>query len=691
MIHWLFISLFLNIAIVKSELVEAKYNEIFPIVPNYVLNSTNTECVQHSVLYLENFQNYTKWAFQMWDASSKTPIAQMVADSINIGHFDECLTANAPFDTQHCLIDVKLTLEQPPKTNEETIFDSILTPTNRFRNVRNFYRNGICLPKSCDYMTLKNYLVTYFDNYSMNNEMNISYEVSFPPNACQVNEREEFDIYDILFCVVISVFVVLVIISSILQSYLNLKSNSFLGIIIQSFSLKHTVVNDLLKTDENNLKYLHGLKVFSITWVIFGHGLALSHAGVIYDYRHSEGVYNYLLNYVVLRGDLWVDTFFIVSGLLLSYLSLCQFEKGKKLNPAMLVILRYLRLTPLYAIVVFFFATIYTKLGNGPLYHLILDDEKQTCRENWWLNLLYISNYVNTNRTCIPTSWFLPCDLHFFIIGVLIVKLINKNHQYGLLTLGIIAFTSMIASSVLTFINNWDGVVLFTIQLVQQPRNDTVFNERYNQSHLRIATYLVGIVLGYILYTQKNSNIQLNKRKSILFGTSAGLTLILLIVSSRLFYVSNFPYPFIAAIFAGFHRLIWAIAISVIIFCFEYGKLDTIKNLLSSYFLTILSKLTYAVYLVHPAYLLHIIGTQRVPYVEGDFALINRALQIILMSYIIAFFGYIMIEAPLRNIIKLTLYPPKDKKTSSFLNLTINGNDKNNTDVEKNRSSVTKC
>lgn len=63
--HWLFIWLFLKIIVVKSQFLDFKYNEIFPRVPNFILNSTtNEKCIQHSVIYLENFQNYTEWAFK---------------------------------------------------------------------------------------------------------------------------------------------------------------------------------------------------------------------------------------------------------------------------------------------------------------------------------------------------------------------------------------------------------------------------------------------------------------------------------------------------------------------------------------------------------------------------------------------------------------------------------------------------
>jgi hypothetical protein len=37
-------------------------------------------------------------------------------------------------------------------------------------------------------------------------------------------------------------------------------------------------------------------------------------------------------------------------------------------------------------------------MGSGPLWNRYLDMEKGTCRQNWWLNILMLSNYINTEK-----------------------------------------------------------------------------------------------------------------------------------------------------------------------------------------------------------------------------------------------------------------------------------------------------
>ena len=60
--------------------------------------------------------------------------------------------------------------------------------------------------------------------------------------------------------------------------------------------------------------------------------------------------------------------------------------------------LYYFRLTPVYAMVIGFYATIFVKLGDGPIWDQKVGLERDRCRENWWANILYINNYVNAEN-----------------------------------------------------------------------------------------------------------------------------------------------------------------------------------------------------------------------------------------------------------------------------------------------------
>lgn len=62
------------------------------------------------------------------------------------------------------------------------------------------------------------------------------------------------------------------------------------------------------------------------------------------------------------------------------------------------------RLTPVYAIMVALAASWFNHLGSGPMWNHIVSTETEDCRQNWWYNLLYVNNYINTDKTVSQTE-----------------------------------------------------------------------------------------------------------------------------------------------------------------------------------------------------------------------------------------------------------------------------------------------
>lgn len=59
------------------------------------------------------------------------------------------------------------------------------------------------------------------------------------------------------------------------------------------------------------------------------------------------------------------------------------------------------RILPTYIAVILIFAFILPYMGDGPLWKMIVYPEAEFCRKNWWTNLLFINNYVNSNEMVI--------------------------------------------------------------------------------------------------------------------------------------------------------------------------------------------------------------------------------------------------------------------------------------------------
>lgn len=56
------------------------------------------------------------------------------------------------------------------------------------------------------------------------------------------------------------------------------------------------------------------------------------------------------------------------------------------------------RLTPAYALVIMFYATVMPRLSSGPTWYRSVELPAAACQDNWLLNLLYLNNYLATDN-----------------------------------------------------------------------------------------------------------------------------------------------------------------------------------------------------------------------------------------------------------------------------------------------------
>lgn len=73
-------------------------------------------------------------------------------------------------------------------------------------------------------------------------------------------------------------------------------------------------------------------------------------------------------------------------------------DSGEKSVPWLkMTCLRYFRLTPAYAAVIAL-ALVFPLFSSGPLWRETVDAVAQPCYQSWWTNLLYINNFVKTDK-----------------------------------------------------------------------------------------------------------------------------------------------------------------------------------------------------------------------------------------------------------------------------------------------------
>jgi peptidoglycan/LPS O-acetylase OafA/YrhL len=162
----------------------------------------------------------------------------------------------------------------------------------------------------------------------------------------------------------------------------------------------YTNLIKLFKTQPNGGKRtdmigcLNGIRVLSILWIMFGHRMTTMYAASpkINFVFFLDWVKQYP-SMIVYAGTVAVDTFFLLSGLLVTKGMLRELDKNRSLNIVQLYVHRYLRLTPSIAMVIFVNMSLAKYLGSGPFWKASYMTARESCDKSWWVTLLYFQNY----------------------------------------------------------------------------------------------------------------------------------------------------------------------------------------------------------------------------------------------------------------------------------------------------------
>lgn len=108
-------------------------------------------------------------------------------------------------------------------------------------------------------------------------------------------------------------------------------------------------------------------------------------------------------------------------------------------------------------------------------------------------------------------SWYLPCDFHYFIIGIFVVILIKKNKRIGLSVLTVLFILSMAIPFIITVAYQRPALLHFFPEFLVAPRSHPDFHMTYIKSHTRASTYFIGMFGGYFYYKIKDKEFTIRK------------------------------------------------------------------------------------------------------------------------------------------------------------------------------------
>ncbi|KAK9869951.1 hypothetical protein WA026_006049 [Henosepilachna vigintioctopunctata] len=631
-------------------------------------------CRNHSSMYLEQLSKFTVWATDMFDASTKFPNGIFYGSSYNTGNFDECVKVRIPekngFSGQHCMAHFKLkpegqvlnhTVFKPKYDYYENIYNMstweklAIYEDDMMKIFRDETYVTFCIPSTCSYKDLENSLRKKVD--IAENLLSMKIEVDVNRRNCQVERESVYSRSDMLFVSIIAAFILFEIFCTayhVLTNSTDMEHWKFSGKIHQifkAFSYSNTMKKITAISYKDDGTYcMHGFKVLATLFVISGHRIMFTLGAPQQNPEFFENFFGKFKYSLLHNAPLIVDSFLTISGFLACYLILWEVERRKKLNILMIYLHRLIRLTPVYAVFLGFYCTIFYHLGEGPFWEEIIGKERERCRESWWTNILYINNYVDLDKSCMFHSWYLSADTQLFLIVPIFAYLLWKNERIGLTLGSAFIGVSVVVHTGIVYLLQEDPflVTYMNSKILRDPVVDPSFQRIHIPSHLRISSYFVGAIGGFIKFKLRTTDYKIPKSVRFLCWIFCVIIMFAIISTAYLFYIPQENKNFIVAgLYSSLHRFFWALCTTWCIIGVSEGHGQLVAPLLNWKSWRVLSRITYTSYLTHGAVHLYNFATMKSPVHLGRFSLLSSAFGDVLIVYTIGLCLSLVFESPI--------------------------------------------
>ncbi|EFX85286.1 hypothetical protein DAPPUDRAFT_314000 [Daphnia pulex] len=406
----------------------------------------------------------------------------------------------------------------------------------------------------------------------------------------------------------------------------------------------------------DNFGCIHGIRFFSTCWVVLGHTFSIA-AGKIMNTKMITEDFRSLGMQTIGNATVSVDTFFLMSGLLVSFLLLRELDRNKgKFNVGLYYLHRYLRLTIVYAFILGFIATLIVYVGIGPYWYDV-NKFSNACRNAWWRQFLYINNLfpLDPEYGCMGQTWYLAVDMQLFFVSPLFIYPLWRWRKWGLAWLAAVGLT---CQAVVFYVYARDDLhpTVWTTRLDGSATTVDYFDHYYVKPWTRAPPYLVGILAGWYLHVTKQSQNRLAKPLVVL-GWTLSSAVGLAIVYGLTPYVDPSKVPEISTLlkmtYGPLHRTAWAFVIAWIIFACSRGYGGFVNRLLSWKGFLPLGRMTYCVYLIHYDFLVVYYSAMRKRFYYTLFEQFTVCFGLLVVTFGLAFLVSVTLEASFLNLEKL--------------------------------------
>uniref|UniRef100_A0A336KNE1 CSON012115 protein n=1 Tax=Culicoides sonorensis TaxID=179676 RepID=A0A336KNE1_CULSO len=609
--------------------------------------SENLHCLSDLRYFMQKLGQRQKWALKMFDAWAKAPPSGILyGNTINYGNFDECLSIKHQVENQEYYIQGKhcvITVEVPDPETKDVITeeDEIIYEDWRFLPQPTMNESklalslGFCFPNSCRSDTIYNLTSKLFKERL--NMTLANYDQDEFCNSRSENIVKSFEFIDYSAITLYELY------------HLRRGRRGHLRyLIFSAYRNGRKIFTCNTYKSPEILHCINGIRVLSLIWIVFAHSYMTYVMNPLLNKAELKDWLKSMYSCIILGGSVAVDSFFLLSGVLVCWVILKDLNRGTRMNVFKLYFHRYLRLAPAFAALLLVCLSVFRFFGSGPLWNKILDSIVGPCNRNWWSALLFIQNYYNPEDICLGHSWYLSVDMQLFILAPFIVYPLFKWEKKIVPLLSALVLLSMGSAFYNSYQNEFKVSALDNIL-----KGRTLEKGRlvYYPTHIRMGAYFVGVLLGYVLFSIKHRQIRLPK-----YIVACGWTLAITNCFTIVFGIYSFQQLdyegsiLIDAAYEALIRVLWAGSLAWIIFACVHGYGSVINWFLSWSMWQPLGKLSYSIYLLHYPIQIYFVSVQREPEFFSNIKAIHKFWGEFMLTVCLAIIWVLMFEMPILGI-----------------------------------------
>lgn len=435
--------------------------------------------------------------------------------------------------------------------------------------------------------------------------------------------------------------------------------------IARSFSV-FTNLPAALSTDTkpNDIPCLYGIRVITMLWILLGNTYiyitqTFAEVPVALDLMDSYDLMERFSMQAVMSASYATDTFFMISGCLVSYWFLTKAETNddtvKMKTWIKFFIGKYWKMTPPYMLTMVIFVYLYMYLGHGPLWPNRLDAADK-CQTGWWKHLLYVNNVVGVDgvpaeKQCMAWSWYLAVNMQFYLISPILLTFTAFSSSMGLTLTGLLAVAGMVASGMKEA--QYGGEIL-----TSRMDNGDYWNYVFSKPWCRVSSYCVGLLLGFVL--QKWPHKKMHKVIAVLCWVLAISLGLILVYSPYSKFVRDLePWTSVQqAVYEALGRPVWALSVAWVVYACCAGFAGPLGEFLSWKGFVPLSRITFMVYLNHPILIVLVVYSRRTLAHLNDFEMAYQFVGHVTVNYAAALILSLVIDIPFRNLKRIVYGKP---------------------------------